>query len=147
MIKIGRNEPCPCDSGLKYKQCCQPRHLRARYPPNPIPIEEFDGHYVRLDELDNQITDLLREERYDEAEQTADQLSEEYPQDPDGLERLAEIYAARGDKKKAARTFRQAAAFHEVMTPSNRDIITWLRQQAERMDQGLDIEWPEDEPL
>jgi len=20
--KIGRNEPCPCGSGLKYKKCC-----------------------------------------------------------------------------------------------------------------------------
>jgi len=20
--KIGRNDPCPCGSGLKYKQCC-----------------------------------------------------------------------------------------------------------------------------
>lgn len=20
--KIGRNEPCPCESGLKYKKCC-----------------------------------------------------------------------------------------------------------------------------
>ncbi|MGH6681278.1 MAG: SEC-C metal-binding domain-containing protein, partial [Bradyrhizobium sp.] len=22
MAKIGRNEPCPCGSGRKYKQCC-----------------------------------------------------------------------------------------------------------------------------
>jgi hypothetical protein len=22
MYKIGRNEPCPCGSGKKYKQCC-----------------------------------------------------------------------------------------------------------------------------
>lgn len=21
--KIGRNEPCPCDSGLKFKKCCK----------------------------------------------------------------------------------------------------------------------------
>ncbi|MFQ5750909.1 MAG: YecA family protein [bacterium] len=21
-VKIGRNEPCPCDSGKKYKKCC-----------------------------------------------------------------------------------------------------------------------------
>lgn len=147
MIKIGRNKPCPCDSGLKYKQCCQPRHLRARYPSNPVPLEEFGGHYARLDELDNRITDLLLEKRYDDAEQTANQLCDEYPQDPDGLERLAEVHATRGDRVKAALAFRQAAAFHEVMTPSNRDIDTWLRQQAERMDQGLDIEWPEDDPL
>jgi len=23
--KIGRNDPCPCGSGRKYKKCCQPR--------------------------------------------------------------------------------------------------------------------------
>ncbi len=21
--KVGRNDPCPCGSGLKYKQCCE----------------------------------------------------------------------------------------------------------------------------
>lgn len=21
-VKIGRNDPCPCGSGLKYKKCC-----------------------------------------------------------------------------------------------------------------------------
>lgn len=24
--KIGRNEPCPCLSGKKYKRCCEGRH-------------------------------------------------------------------------------------------------------------------------
>ena len=22
MVKVGRNEPCPCGSGRKYKRCC-----------------------------------------------------------------------------------------------------------------------------
>jgi uncharacterized protein YecA (UPF0149 family) len=21
-VKVGRNDPCPCGSGLKYKKCC-----------------------------------------------------------------------------------------------------------------------------
>ena len=25
MAKTGRNEPCPCGSGKKYKQCCESR--------------------------------------------------------------------------------------------------------------------------
>ena len=24
-VKIGRNDPCPCGSGKKYKKCCMPR--------------------------------------------------------------------------------------------------------------------------
>lgn len=32
MTKIGRNQPCPCGSGKKYKKCCG--HLRALGPPS-----------------------------------------------------------------------------------------------------------------
>ena len=27
--KVGRNEPCPCGSGKKYKQCCLEKHEAA----------------------------------------------------------------------------------------------------------------------
>lgn len=36
MAKIGRNEPCPCGSGRKYKQCCMGKEengLTLRLPP------------------------------------------------------------------------------------------------------------------
>lgn len=26
--KVGRNEPCPCGSGLKYKKCCERNNLK-----------------------------------------------------------------------------------------------------------------------
>jgi len=31
MAKVGRNEPCPCGSGKKYKKCCfgQPLYIRT----------------------------------------------------------------------------------------------------------------------
>jgi hypothetical protein len=29
MTKIGRNDPCPCGSGQKYKRCCLPRDEAA----------------------------------------------------------------------------------------------------------------------
>lgn len=25
--QVGRNDPCPCGSGKKYKRCCLPKHL------------------------------------------------------------------------------------------------------------------------
>ena len=28
--KVGRNDPCPCGSGKKYKNCCYPKDLAAR---------------------------------------------------------------------------------------------------------------------
>ena len=33
MAKIGRNEPCPCGSGKKYKQCCLAKDEVARSAP------------------------------------------------------------------------------------------------------------------
>lgn len=24
MVRVGRNDPCPCGSGLRYKNCCLP---------------------------------------------------------------------------------------------------------------------------
>ena len=44
MAKIGRNDPCPCGSGQKYKRCCLPRDeaaaaARARFA---RPVDESD---------------------------------------------------------------------------------------------------------
>jgi preprotein translocase subunit SecA len=30
--KVGRNEPCPCNSGKKFKQCCKMRIARGDVP-------------------------------------------------------------------------------------------------------------------
>jgi methionyl aminopeptidase len=36
LIKIGRNEPCPCGSGLKYKKCCM-----NQASPKPVDMEKL----------------------------------------------------------------------------------------------------------
>jgi hypothetical protein len=30
MTKAGRNDPCPCGSGKKYKRCCAAKHQHSR---------------------------------------------------------------------------------------------------------------------
>lgn len=35
MAKIGRNEPCPCLSGKKYKHCCSLKEQRIKPQPTP----------------------------------------------------------------------------------------------------------------
>jgi hypothetical protein len=48
-VHVGRNDPCPCDSGKKYKKCClnETGVLRPHYeytfeyqPPNDVPLHE-----------------------------------------------------------------------------------------------------------
>jgi hypothetical protein len=51
-VKVGRNDPCPCGSGLKYKNC----HLRAAGEDEPA-----DRLWSRLHDLSMRLpTDLLR---------------------------------------------------------------------------------------
>ena len=142
-MKIERNDPCPCRSGKKYKKCCLLLHERARAANTPLPIEEMNAYFAAVDEKSNHANDLSREGRFEEAEMICRQLITEHADQPDGLERLAEVYAAKGDRANAALTFRQAGLFHRVITPSNEGSAAWLFDQACRMDAGLDIEWPE----
>ena len=127
MAKTGRNDSCPCGSGQKYKRCCLPRDTaaaaeraaadraaaaRAREaerstPPATAIGAEDDG----LDEASNGVIDLIAAGRLDEAEQAAHALLTAYPDVHDGLERLAMVHAARGDRARAAAYYRHAADF------------------------------------
>jgi len=126
MAKVGRNQPCPCGSGKKYKQCClasdeaaeaavrgqQPRNA----PPPPIfagragwrPVVDDDG--ARLDQMSNGTSDLIHAGKLDEAEQMCHRLLDEFPDLPDGHMRLGQLFRVLGEPKKAAEHLRLAAA-------------------------------------
>lgn len=41
--RVGRNDPCPCGSGKKYKHCCRLKELNAE-PPAPVTtITDLEG--------------------------------------------------------------------------------------------------------
>jgi tetratricopeptide (TPR) repeat protein len=125
MAKMGRNDRCACGSGQKYKRCCLPREDAAaaeraaadraaalartteRFAPMAAIGVEEDG----LDDASNVVIDLIDAGRLDDAEQAAQDLLARYPEVHDGLERLAMVAAARGDRLRAAAYYRQAADF------------------------------------
>lgn len=43
--KVGRNDPCPCGSGLKYKKCCIDKQPTRRWTP---PVVESEAPKIRL---------------------------------------------------------------------------------------------------
>jgi tetratricopeptide (TPR) repeat protein len=150
MAKIGRNDPCPCGSGQKYKRCCLPRDEAAAAeraadraaalareaacagPAAPVEIVwEDDG----LDEASNRPIDLIDAGRLEEAEHAARDLLQRYPDVHDGLERLAMVYAARGDRVRAAEYYRKAADF--VLAhgdPADLKMHTSLKKRAAALD-------------
>lgn len=44
-MKVGRNDPCPCGSGLKYKKCCLQRHRSSGMESNAAYAKK---HNIRL---------------------------------------------------------------------------------------------------
>ena len=135
MAKIGRNAPCPCGSGKKYKKCClsadeeAARRSRPPMPPPPGFVWEEDP----LDKLSNRVVDLIEAGRLDEADAVCDQLAAEYPDMIDPIERRAMVLEARGDAAAAAHHYRLAADYartHEGFEP---DSVTYYVDKAREL--------------
>jgi tetratricopeptide (TPR) repeat protein len=123
MTKTGRNQPCPCGSGKKYKICClrrdqavQAERAAQAERAKPLPPSQKPGVLVEDDDLDqldarsNLVVDLIRDGRLDEAEAAAQDLVTRYPEFPDGPMRLAMVCEARKQPELAAAHYREAAA-------------------------------------
>jgi len=110
MKEPGRNTPCPCGSGKKYKMCCLKREKETKAekplipPPGKPTFFEDD-----IDQDSNRVVDLINEGRLDQAEEAAQHLLKKYPDLPDGLERTAAVLEARGERGQAAEYYRKAA--------------------------------------
>jgi len=123
MAKAGRNDPCPCGSGKKYKKCClgedqaaERAAYAARKPQRPRtgPFaygDDEDELALELTVASNAVVDMVKAGQLDEAEQAAQELLERFPGVHDGYDRLAMVYQARGDNRKAAEYYRKALAF------------------------------------
>jgi tetratricopeptide (TPR) repeat protein len=133
MAKLGRNDPCHCGSGKKYKKCCQPKEAAAEYEEivqeqlrreeraeeRRIELrqakEEFFARLVGEEEEDDELTkasnaavDLVQAGKFQEAETAARDLIERYPEVHDGWDRLGMMYEAKGENKTAADCYRKA---------------------------------------
>jgi alanine-alpha-ketoisovalerate/valine-pyruvate aminotransferase len=81
MSKIGRNAPCPCGSGKKYKKCCL---LNQDARPTSVPPIKYRAVYTDLDQLSNSVVDLINQNELDKAEAVSRRLLSEYPDQVDG---------------------------------------------------------------
>ena len=124
MAKTGRNDPCPCGSGKKYKQCCLARDeaaatatraaqaaaVPARRPGPLRSLQIIDHGTDELTETSNAVVDLVRAGKLDEAEKAAHDLLARFPDVHDGYDRLGMVCEARGDHRQAAEHYRRAIA-------------------------------------
>ncbi len=132
MAKTGRNDPCPCGSGRKYKVCClkkddEAEHERLKRAAAASAAEAAETasknergaqatlealeHAHKLAEDSNAVKHLLKAGKLDQAEQAARELLVNYPEVHDGYDRLGMVYEARGQKKEAADCYRKVIEF------------------------------------
>jgi len=133
--KTGRNNPCPCGSGKKYKHCCLEKDRTTElalataqrvalqghkakqaaqpmdYPAELLEIQATWKDAQALDAASNAVVELVRAGRLDEAEQTARELLTRYPEVHDGYDRLGMVHEARGQFHQAADCYRKVIEF------------------------------------
>src|SRR5271166_2856286 len=121
MAKIGRNDPCACGSGKKYKKCCMASDeaaARAARPVQPAAVptrrQSLASYFQEHNELDklteasNAVVDMVQAGNLDAAEQAAHDLLARFPDVHDGYDRLGMVCEARGDHRLAADYYRKA---------------------------------------
>jgi tetratricopeptide (TPR) repeat protein len=151
MAKPGRNDPCPCGSGSKYKTCClakdqaaerddlvkaqarrderaaahrlHVRELKAEVAARLRMAEEEDAYEDELDAASNAVVHLVRAGKVDAAEAAARDLLVRFPNVHDGWDRLGMVHEARGDSRQAADCYRK--------------VIDFIRQHPDDYDAGM----------
>jgi predicted Zn-dependent protease len=153
MAKVGRNQPCPCGSGKKYKHCClatdkaaaaaarEEQRRNAPQPParGPGPRSAVvDDADEQLDQMSNGVVDLLHAGKFDEAERMCHRLLDQFPDLPDGHMRLSQLLRARGEPTRAAQHLRLAAAVARVGVADDDDDLLELPRSLESEADSLD---------
>ncbi len=116
MSKIGRNQPCPCGSKIKYKHCCINKisSTEAQTVKKATIIKDNISTpcmdiFEDPDKLSNDSIDLITAGKLNEAEVMALKFIKQFPTLHDGLERMGTICEIRKDYVKAKEYYEQAA--------------------------------------
>ncbi len=162
MDKPGRNDPCPCGSGLKYKKCCAQKDAAAesaRLAVNKARLGEQAAEYrAQLEEFadfdratgsgllddeedaltrdSNAVLGLIEAGQFDQAEATASALLVSYPQVHDGYTRLGKVFEARGDRRQAAHWYRRSVEFmRQHPEQHDSEFIDAIEERVQRLEE------------
>ncbi len=84
--------------------------------------------------FDRGVRPVLQMLLLDKAEAVSRRLLSEYPDQVDDFDRLAMVYEARGDRKKAAQYYRKAADFARSNPDFGKNSIDRFLSEAKRME-------------
>lgn len=108
--KVGRNEPCPCGSGKKYKKCCLLKHDEVRKAIPADQLKEMEERQKLRERLEKDVQkgfDLLFSQDFAKAQQFAMRLLDTYPEDDRLHDMVFMALMANGDHDGAFRICRR----------------------------------------
>lgn len=92
-------------------------------------VVEWDLEEDEIDHASNHVLDLIEAGQLEVAEAAARALMKQYPDDVEGLERLAGVYEAKGEYAKAAQHLESAIAFTRVHAGYDDGVRDFFRQR------------------
>jgi tetratricopeptide (TPR) repeat protein len=121
MAKIKRNEPCPCGSGKKYKQCCLAKDEAAGSAPSvaaQLAADHLPHHHPRfckncnanIDVAARGVQALIDAGQLDAAERAAQAMMQRWPDIHDGYDCFGMVCEARGNNSQAVEYYRKVIA-------------------------------------
>jgi hypothetical protein len=143
MAKIGRNDPCPCGSGNKYKRCClsaqmpnpEPASTAMSVPDPPARDEDLcDCCLDALNDRADRALDLILDDHVDDAEAMAQDLMRDFPQEVEGVDLMSMVAEARGERERAAELLRRAIDIVRVHPHHDPETRILMRQRLKELE-------------
>lgn len=128
-MSVGRNDPCICGSGKKYKKCCLGK------PDGAIGNGTNDSHSSHhafesdIDSLSNETIDLIEGKEFAKAEKNCERLVKEFPDCVDGHEMYGDLFSAKGETAKAIESYEKAIRFMKTHSGFEEDGIARLKEK------------------
>lgn len=131
--KIGRNDPCPCGSGKKYKQCCEATGIA----PQPIAQANFNPQTISPQQALQTAMAQHQAGNLPVAESLYKQVLQATPNQPDALHLLGLIAKQKGDLKTAVQLMRKAISHNPNYVEAYVNLGAALHEQSGQQQDNL----------
>lgn len=123
--RVGRNDPCPCGSGKKYKKCClageeaqDPRVQQSLVSQDPLErheaiLTDMQGDLHQLSQWSREAQKAIDTSQYEEAARLARKIKEGFPKLIEGPRILGQLCMAQGHWAEAADAYAYAISIIE----------------------------------